>query len=125
MGLGLDNNIFQPGLNQTPTTSHNRRWEQFHGILCGARSKKPLLICYGPHNDNLDDMCRTRLTDNSHAKDDIEIFFLIRPHSESFIVLTLSSYWSTGCTILAAHGSVIGITVRMVGVKAAKLQSVI
>ena len=64
-------------------------------------------------------------TDNSHAKDDIEIFFLIRPHSESFIVLTLSSYWSTGCTILAAHGSVIGITVRMVGVKAAKLQSVI
>ena len=62
-------------------------------------------------------------SDNSHAKDDIEIFFLIRPHSESFIVLALSSYWSTVCTILAAHGSVIGITVRMVGVKAAKLQS--
>ena len=45
-------------------------------------------------------------SDNSHAKDDIEIFFLIRPHSESFIVLLALSYgfllvnWmhNTGCS---------------------------
>ena len=59
--------------------------EQFHGILCEARSKKPFLIGYGPHNDNLEDMWDWDW-DNSHAKDDIEIFFLIRAHTESFIV---------------------------------------
>ena len=60
-------------------------------------------------------------SDNSHAKDDIEIFFLIRPHSESFIVLSLLDGFllvnlmhNTGCSWVA----VIGITVRMVGVKA-------
>ena len=64
----------------------------------------------------------TPSADNSHAKDDIEIFFLIGTPSESFIVLCLLIGQHGGeCIMLAAHGLLIEIAAWMVGVKAAKL----